>query len=1044
MDREGLFRHPGDTGSEELIQATAFGGLNTIANSANMPYADAHRLLNVDISNGANLIKRKGTRLVFEQSLNTNGINYNRVVSTAGLNFLIAKIGTSIRILSVNNDELTSLTNFIDVWPNTASEDSVTIISTNEPEQRFIMLGKNTIPVHVKMVERNVIVSSNGATTSVVDNRFSNGVAGATFFAYVNSTLQPSNSLTYDNVTKTATLAQNVVAGDVVTFIYFFWQWWAEAELYNTNRFFDAKTRFSDTAPGRSVTLSAEVQDDCERDAYGLYRIYGSLNSANTDGYFIRSRNPSSELQYKPSDGSLNFVDPNHGTGEEAVDGTSTLLYGNIYNHGEPFLNFATRIRKLSHNGGTGLTPSNIFVQVNNFTKAEQIQRIAGRAQNNGVEYGFLLFNENDWDDPNPNLSALNNPQITPGAGVGTGSANDLTSGQRRFPKVTDSNFTAKASHIAFGNARKRGLPSAALVRIINTDKKWVGNAGLTTNTDYLSGTWFPVYGLGKFANYELGFFPSTGVLYQSRLVLGGFPGRSMDLAVSAISDYSWPGELYNDFTIDAFTTTPNHGFDVVLQGSSSDRIRSMGVYQNSLFVATNDRLYRVFSRNAFTADQFLTQFVGNTGVLNEQCMAVGEHNAFILSKTGVYQIVPSDGLDDSYNLLNLSYKIANLFEIENVKQMRERSSLAFDPTTKKLYASIPRFTDGLRSRLLVFFLDIGAWTEYEAITGLQILDMTQYSDNNGTERFLIVHRRCNNVVQLLRTEYEYPIDFARTVPGNTTPQLCPLMTETFTTTTAARYQHRLVVSALENVEDIVVTLNNRVLSFRTEWAKQLNNTILLLFTPSPGATLTVSYKNPTVRIGSQRVYGYEAVKKNLDSVYRNDGAYTINESTGNLTLSGNAQDTYIVGNVYPTMYASPVFSYGLLKQHKRFYNWSGLFSLRAFDDVYPASTPGDNVDGERKIGTDVNISVVYNNEREGYTEQDLFRLSELLFDFYSFDDLDGNLGRSEYANVSVPLQGVGYSIQAVLWSADDDAWALSAYQVEGRRQTGRRRVTGE
>jgi len=1043
MDREGLFRHPGDTGSEELIQATAFGGLNTVANVANMPYNDAHRLLNVDVTNGANLIKRKGTRVLYEEALSTNGINYSRVTSTSGLNFLVAKVGTGIKILSVNNDVFSNLVNFTNVWPSTVSEDSVVIIPTNEPEQRFIMLGKRTVPVHVKIVEVSTVVQTNAATVTAVDGRLTYATSGSNFFAFVNSSIAPSANLAYNSVTKTATLTQNVVAGDVVTFIYFFWQWWAEAELYNTNRFFDSKTRFNDNASQRSVVLSPEVQDDCERDAYGLYRIYASLNYGNTDGYFIRAHNPFDSTKYKPSDGSLNYVNPNHPSAEEAIDGTASLLFGSVSNNQPPSLNFATRIRRLSHNGGTGLTRSNIFVEVNNFTKSEQISLATNRDYNPVLEYQCLLFDENDWDDPNPNLIA-SNPQINPGAGVGTGTANDITSGKRRFPKIVSSSFTQKASHISFGNGRKRGLPSAAVVRIVNVENKWTGSAGLNVNTPYRSGTWFPVYGLGKFANYMLGLFPSTGTLYQSRLVLGGFPERPMDVAVSAVSDFSWPGELYNDFTIDAFTTTPSHGFDIVLQGGSSDRIRSMGVYQGSLFVSTNDRFYRVFSRSAFTSEQFLTQFVGNTGVLNEQCMAVGEHAAFILSKTGVYQLVPSDGLDDSYNLLTLSYKIASLFDIENVRQMRDRAALAFDPTTKKLYAVIPRYEDGLRSRLLVYFTDTNAWTEYESIVGFQVLDMCQYSDNDGTERFLIVHRRCNNIVQILRTEYEYPIDFVKIVAGNTTPQLCPLMTETYTTSTSSRYSHRLVVSPLENVEDLVVRLNNQVLTFRTQWAKQLNNTILLLFTPDAGDTLTVSYKNPTVRISSQRVYGYEAVKKNLESVYRNDGAYTINEGTGNVTLSGNALDTYIVGTVYPTIYASPVFSYGLLKQHKRFFNWSGLFSLRAFDDVYPASTPGDNVDGERKIGTDVNISIVYNNEREGYTEQDLFRLSELLYDFYSFDDLDGNLGRSEYANVSVPLQGVGYSIQAVLWSADDDAWALSAYQVEGRRQTGRRRVTGE
>jgi len=371
-------------------------------------------------------------------------------------------------------------------------------------------------------------------------------------------------------------------------------------------------------------------------------------------------------------------------------------------------------------------------------------------------------------------------------------------------------------------------------------------------------------------------------------------------------------------------------------------------------------------------------------------------------------------------------------------------ASLGFDATTRKLYVIIPQYYDGDRTRVLVFFTDIRAWSEYQIINGFKILDTAQYNDNNGTQRFLLVNRTAENNIQLLRTEFEYPIDYAKVVLGNQSPSIIPRINQTITTSTAPRYQHRLIVSYLTNVEDLDVYLNNRKLTFGTEWVKQLTDTVMLLFTPTAGETLQLVYKNPTKRFGSNRVYGYESVRKNLQQVFRDENLYTLNETTGVFTLSGNANDSFTVGTVYPTEYASPVFSYGILKQQKRFYNWNGLFSIKAFDDVFPSSTPGDVVDGIAKINTDANLSIIYNNEREGSVDQDLFRLSELLYDFYNFDEINGPLRTPEYTNISVPLQGVGYSVQSVIWSVDDDAWQLSAYQVEGRRQSGRRRVTGE
>ena len=1049
IDRENLFRHVGDTGTEELIQASAFGGLNTVANSLNMPYSDAHRLTNVDVSPGANLIKRKGTRLVGRFEGDTRGINFAKVLSTSGLSFVTAKVGTSIHIYSVANDEMELLTQFENVWAPSNREEHVTVVATNEPEQRFIMLSRSSVPVHVRVVERTVRMDAPAASVQVTDKRFENGTPGTDFFAYVGFEPQDASDLSSDGTT--ATLTADVQEGDIVTFVYFFWQWWAEAELYTTDRFAQAVTRFNVDDSDRAVGIDERLQDGAELDTEGLYRIYAAANNPRSSWYFIRFRRPYNQAVYAPTDGSLNLVIPEYNAAENAMMGTRSILFGDVWRDWEgettdPFLVHLIRIRRLTHNNSKGIEPDNLFVQYTDFTSTKQVEQVLGDEVDYTKEYGLLLFDENNWRDPDANDAELFPEGQFGCVGCDTSAADE--SGRLRFPLPVDGNFTGVVSHVAFGNAANRGLPQNAIIRLVNTETRWVGSAGLSTNTPYTSGTWFPAYGLGKFANYAQGTFPATGTVYQGRLVLGGFPSTPMTLLVSSVRDVSWPGELYNDFTIDAFSRSPDNAFDIDLPGSTSERIQSIGVYQGSVFAAGTSSLHRVFFRTTFDQSNFITQFVGSVGALNERCLVTTVDAGFLLSSTGVYSIIPTDGLDDAYTVMETSFKISNLFDIDNVRNMRKLASLGYDPTTKKLYASIARDNTSDLTNLLVLFTELSAWTRYDFLTGTRIIDMASYRDNDGTERFLLVQSSCVAQEALfLRTEYEYPIDFAAASPGGEEVSVCPRPSQTIETIPGVvRYPHNVYTTGFNDIEDLEVRLDGRLLVFQSEWVKQLTNTVTLLFSPQEGENLTITFRNPSENYENQ----HELVRMNLESVSRESGNYTIDDTTGAVTLSGDSTDRFIYGQAIATEYRSPVYSYGVLKQYKRFRNWSGLFDQNAFDDVFDTGTPGltpkeisSIAMGRTTISQNVNLSIIYNNERDGSTDQDTFRLRQLLFDINQFDQFDGPLSGSKYANVGIPIQGVAYSIQACLWSVDNTSWALAGYQLEGTRRAKRYR-TGE
>jgi hypothetical protein len=949
---------------------------------------------------------------------------------------------------------MVSLVEFDDVWPNVSRGDNVSVVATNEPEQRFIMLSRNAVPVHVCVVERAVRVTADDTELTVDDTRFENATPGDDFVAYRGTTLVDTADI--NSTATTVTLNDDVEEGELITFIYFYWQWWAEAELYSTSRFSGSVTRFHVDDSDRSLPVPPELQDDCELDTNGMYRIYAALNSPESDRNHARWLFPSTRGTYCPSNGSLNSV-PTSGTGERAVPGVSSILFGEPYPGtgsppapAKPFLTFMTRIRKLSHNDYQGVKPTDLYVEYSDFTNTKEVEWIPGQVINNGKEYGFQLFDGTNWDDPD----VSNNTQDAPGSqftAFSPDTPESYTAGWNRFPTPVSNQFSGKVTHIHFGGGTRRGLPADAIVRIVNTDPKWVGSAGKTTNTARTSGTWFPVYGLGRVANYDKGNFPSVGAIYQGRLALAGFASAPMEVLLSSVRDFGWPGELYNDFTIDAFTTRSENAFDVVLPGSTAEIVQSMGVYQGSLFVAGSNSMHRVFSRGVFDQNEFLTQFTGAVGALNAHSMVATVDAAFLLSSSGVYTVRPSDGLDDAYVLQDMSFKISNVFDIANVRNMRRLSNLGYDPTTKKLYACIARDGASDLMRILVYFVDRAAWTEYAFLDDTSILDTLAYRDNDGTERFLFVQSLPGDAgAQFLRTEYEYPIDYAIEALGGTEPYLGPRPSQTITTTTSVRYQHKVSNSGFNNLEDLEVSLNGRRLAFQQEWVKQLDGAVTLLVSPEPDDTLVIKYLNPTTRFASDRVYHHEAVRRNRIQVSRDDGDYTIDDDTGVLSLEGDNSDLFIIGQVFHSEYRSPVYSYGGLKQYKRFRHWSGVFDQRWYDEVYTADTPGltakeldSNWIGRLRVRQDANLSIIYNNEQYGSRDQDLFRLTELLFDISQYDYLDGAFTRNDYANISVPIQGVGYSIQACIWSQDDDAWALSGYQLDGQRKKERYR-TGE
>ena len=73
-------------GRDPNINATNFGGLNTQASPLNMPWADSPELINMDVTVGGKLTKRKGTRNLGQAHLTDDeGINLVSVMTALGI-----------------------------------------------------------------------------------------------------------------------------------------------------------------------------------------------------------------------------------------------------------------------------------------------------------------------------------------------------------------------------------------------------------------------------------------------------------------------------------------------------------------------------------------------------------------------------------------------------------------------------------------------------------------------------------------------------------------------------------------------------------------------------------------------------------------------------------------------------------------------------------------------------------------------------------------------------------------------------------------------
>lgn len=590
-------------------------------------------------------------------------------------------------------------------------------------------------------------------------------------------------------------------------------------------------------------------------------------------------------------------------------------------------------------------------------------------------------------------------------------------------------------------------------VEAIHNETTWAGSSAQSTRfleatQSTHNGGYVPAYGLGLYANYDTGNFPSVGHTFQERLILGGFAQRPSTAVFSATSDVLDDDNFYNYFQItNALDNTDADPFDVVLSSNNNERILGFISWQQFLFVFTDDSVHRsanISSAALLTSTNRAFVLVANKGAVNSNCFVITESDIYFLNESAVFSVPLV--FEGEYRTSEQSLKVRK--DIKEQVKVNNRSWLKYDKTEFKLYLGL--HTDSsvdYANELWVYNVETESWTEYKSYPGFNTWDCTTYRDATlGDNILAAVTTNCKT--GLLTFNSECPIDFAETYSGANASTY--FVTDTLTTRASRLvYKHSIPSIKLPQVEDLAVwygaTLATATLqTFGTDWEKVSKDTIKLLFTPTDNYVLVVA-PNP-----SNSWYG-TGLYLNGVGVYVDNATFGTPDitslcSTYNLALASVSLNTIesfrstllqwvssggsititnptaVVGQVIPTYYESIAYTQDALHLNKRakaIYMWF-TSNTETYDetdytalDAFGSSKVYDII----KYPTSANVVIYGDSLPDGSFELPIAHVHNNI----EFD--------KDWILYRELLTRVGYAFTVSVFSSDIYTWELAGYQ---------------
>ncbi|MGH2412463.1 MAG: hypothetical protein ACRDEA_01960, partial [Microcystaceae cyanobacterium] len=755
--------------------------------------------------------------------------------------------------------------------------------------------------------------------------------------------------------------------------------------------------------------------------------VYNNTYTYQTD------REPSTATQYAMGDGGR-YV---NAAGNKVNPSPFFFTFGTIVGATDPTTVVAARRRTLaSLNGGKGVVGTALRVYVDNVLKTQNTNAGAGSAT-----YGdYYLYSD---------------------AGA------VLTS-------TASTGFL-----VSFEAATVIGVPETATIEVINSSTAYIGSGATATVDSYADGASFPSYGLGDFADYFSGSFPSNVSFYEGRLVFSGFSSDPLLVIFSEIGDKAKPGVNYASFQIDALATDTDDPVDIGLNSRPDDFVTGLVNWQQSLFVFTRQAVFKIIGgQNGFSSTSKFSTRISDIGLVNPYGVTKSDRSILYLSDIGVFDLfLSADG--DNYEASEKSIKIRPLFGITKTPNRESLAWMSYDNNAQKIYVGLPiTQLDYTSFRMYVYSTFRESWTEYETPGGWNCYYCTPFSDRTSGAGYLgsVVTKRDSSNIPTNRMFIQYEdskyIDFRTISTGNgaTTSYTLPfdrrLVTHTTidkvyeygtsTEQTSSRFGFQVI--PITNVQDVAVQIEMiagggiySTLTLGTDYVKRPNGKIYLIQNPGSGRNLRI-YQRLPVTDSTQGKDLFEtasalaiqdSIAVNIDNVLQSYGADFTTTATSTYTLNfvvapiNNSVVEY--GRVYQAIYESPLLTFSDLSVRKRprfFYVYfDNLLGSDTFTtaDLNSATSPTQSVEtivGDFKQRLNATIAVAYEADPECEVEYDLYGFQNLVFDDSLFDIYPTANQFRRYTCFKEYLLGTGYGHQLLVFSFDDSAFTLAGYQV--------------
>lgn len=457
----------------------------------------------------------------------------------------------------------------------------------------------------------------------------------------------------------------------------------------------------------------------------------------------------------------------------------------------------------------TGLT-GDVFLYVDGGTHqlvADGLTTTAERVAYDSVSFirlRQLRFN-NDTGVLNSNLNVFVGEQLATRNTTLSASISSPSYYTHTTETLTPYTLTAlKQKFVSFTAETPIGVPKDTFITLVNTERKWCGSAALNTKYAFNNGSYVPAYGLGDYANYDAGEFPTFGSLYQSRLCLGGIGAL---VIVSGVYDKLVKDEPYRYFQITDDLSNPTlDPFSIRVPFPQSDTVRAMKQWQQYLFIFTRSSTFKTTldGNNLFSTNVPNLSLTANIGCISREGVDITESTMYFLSDSGVYDMGVM--LQNEYRASEVSVPIRNVLQ-----EFTSNAKLSYDTFNNKLYVY-----DG---RLLVFFTDARVWGEYRAVLPWDITSFIPWSDS----MLMCCRTLCD--FQMIKTEFERYIDFAKEfTSGEVYVQPCIVTIPSYSGVNV--YDSPVVLTPMITEQDVHVLQNSVRLEFGVDWVKLPDNKI--------------------------------------------------------------------------------------------------------------------------------------------------------------------------------------------------------------------------